>query len=225
MSSVVVFDVIETLLDLKSLDPFFRRVFGDAGMREPWFQRVLKTALTQTVTGDYHDFGKIAFAALDMTATLHGVSVSDEDRAVLREELRHVPPHPDVEAGLRLLSGAGLRLATLSNTPQASSAAQIGNANLGGFFERILSADDVQRLKPAPEPYRYAASQLGVTVDQMWMVAAHGWDIEGARRAGCRTAFVGRAGHILNPLAEAPDVQGPGFEDVARQILRLHQGK
>lgn len=225
MGSVVVFDVIETLLDLKALDPYFLRVFGHAGVREPWFQRVLKTALTQTVTGEYHDFGQIAFAALDMTAALRGVRLNDGDRAGLREELRQVPAHADVTAGLRLLSDAGMQLATLSNTPQVSSAAQIRNAKLDGFFERVLSADDVQRLKPAPEPYRYAAGELGVQAEQMWMVAAHGWDIQGAARAGCRTAFVQRAGHIVNPLAEPPDIQGTDLVDVARQIIAVEREK
>lgn len=220
MPNVIVFDVIETLLDLRALDPYFVQVFGDAGVREQWFGRVLKTALTTTVTGPYQDFGKIGQAALGMTAQLRGVEVSDENRQGLREALANVPAHPDVVGGLSMLKEAGFRLATLTNNPRSSCETQLWNANLLGFFDLVLSADDVQRLKPAPEPYRYAAQQLGVDVAELWMVAAHGWDMEGARQAGCRTAFVARPGHVLNPLADPPTVTGPNLEVVAAELLR-----
>jgi len=220
MPNVVVFDVIETLLDLKALDPYFVRVFGDAGAREQWFGRVLKTALTSAITGPYRDFGKIGAAALDMTASLRGIQVGNEDKQQLREALANVPAHPDVVGGLGALRDAGFRLATLSNNPRAGSEAQLRNANLTVFFELMLSADDVQRLKPAPEPYLYAAQQLGADVAEMWMVAAHSWDIEGAHRAGCRTAFVERSGHVMNPLADPPTVTGPHLEAVASLILQ-----
>ncbi len=38
---VLVFDVIETLLDLQALDPAFEAVFGDRGVRREWFQQML----------------------------------------------------------------------------------------------------------------------------------------------------------------------------------------
>jgi len=38
--------------------------------------------------------------------------------------------------------------------------AQLTHAGLADHFERILSADDAGRLKPAPEAYRYAAAEL-----------------------------------------------------------------
>lgn len=39
------------------------------------------------------------------------------------------------------------------------------------------------------------------------MVAAHGWDVGGAKRAGMKTAFVTRSkGQALYPLAPATDL-------------------
>jgi len=38
--------------------------------------------------------------------------------------------------------------------------AHLTHAGLADHFERILSADDAGRLKPAPEAYRYAAAEL-----------------------------------------------------------------
>jgi 2-haloacid dehalogenase len=58
--------------------------------------------------------------------------------------------------------------------------AQIDNSGLRDYFEQVLSADAVQRLKPAPEPYRMAAGSLGVEIGQVRLVAAHAWDVAGA---------------------------------------------
>ena len=54
------------------------------------------------------------------------------------------------------------------------------NSGLRDYFEQMLSADAVRRLKPAPEPYRMAAEGLGVDVGEIRLVAAHAWDVAGA---------------------------------------------
>ena len=41
MPRVIVFDVNETLLDLKALDAHFDRVFRAPGVRQEWFKQVL----------------------------------------------------------------------------------------------------------------------------------------------------------------------------------------
>ena len=42
---VIVFDVNETLLDLRALKPQFERVFGDGDVLYQWFGQVLQSAL------------------------------------------------------------------------------------------------------------------------------------------------------------------------------------
>jgi 2-haloacid dehalogenase len=41
MSRICVFDVNETLLDLRALDSHFEHVFGDATVRQAWFAQLL----------------------------------------------------------------------------------------------------------------------------------------------------------------------------------------
>jgi 2-haloacid dehalogenase len=216
---VCVFDVNETLLDLKALDPHFERIFGDAGVRQSWFLQVLQSAFLATITDTYSDFGAIGAAALDMTAGRQGVRISDEDRQAILGGMRELPPHPEVPAALDMLRDAGLRLATLTNNTAEVAEAQLGNAGLSDRFEEILSADTVRRLKPAPEPYRAAAKALGVETSQVRLVAAHAWDVAGAMRAGCAAAFVARPGMVLDPLAEPPDVVGANLTAVAASII------
>ena len=219
MPRVVVFDVNETLLDLAALDPIFERAFGDGAVRGLWFAQMLQSALVATLTGAYADFGQAQMGALDMLAARRGVEVADGDRAAIREGMRSLPPHPEAREALERLRDAGLRLATLTNSTLEVAEAQISNAGLRDLFEEVLSADEVRRLKPAPEPYRMAAERLGVPIDQVRLVAAHAWDVAGALRAGCAAAFVARPGMVLDPLAPEPDVVGPDLLAVADGIL------
>jgi len=224
MARVCVFDVNETLLDLGALDPHFETAFGDAGARRAWFLQLLQSALVATVTGSYSDFGQVGGAALDMVAEREGLDLSDGDRQKILGGMRELPPHPEVAESLDRLRDAGLRLATLTNSTKQVAQAQMENSGLRDYFEQILSADSVRRLKPAPEPYRMAAESLGVEVGQVRLVAAHAWDVAGALRAGCAAAFVARPGMVLDPLADRPDVVGADLREVADRILEIESG-
>jgi 2-haloacid dehalogenase len=221
MARVCVFDVNETLLDLGSLDPHFERTFGDAGMRRVWFSQVLQSAFTATITGAYSDFGTVGRAAIEMVAGREGVDLSDEDKQKILGGMRELPPHPEVAESLQRLRDAGLRLATLTNSTQQVAEAQMESSGLRGYFEQVLSADTVRRLKPAPEPYRMAAESLGVEVGQVRLIAAHAWDVAGALRAGCAAAFVARPGMVFDPLVQRPDVVGADLSEVAGRIIEL----
>ena len=224
MARVCVFDANETLLDLGALDPHFEQAFGDAGVRRAWFLQLLQSALVATVTGTYSDFGEVGGAALEMVAEREGVDLSDGDKQKFLGDMRELPPHPEVAESLDRLRDAGLRLATLTNSTGQVAEAQMENSGLRDYFEQILSADDVKRLKPAPEPYRMAAESLGVELGQVRLVAAHAWDVAGALRAGCAAAFVARPGMVLDPLVERPDVVGADLRQVADRILQIEQG-
>jgi 2-haloacid dehalogenase len=219
MARVIVFDVNETLLDLRALDPVFAHLFGEAGTRSEWFNQLLQSALVATVTGNYRDFGSIGMAALEMVAARRGRSLADEDRRALRDGMRKLPPHPEVRESLERLRDAGLRLATLTNSTAEVGEAQLAHAGLRDLFEHALSADAVKRLKPAPEPYRMAAERLEMPIGDVRVVAAHAWDVAGALRAGCAAAFVARPGKVLDPLAPVPDIAGADLREVADRIL------
>jgi 2-haloacid dehalogenase len=223
MPRICVFDVNETLLDLRALDPHFERVFGDTTVRHAWFTQLLQTAFVSTITGDYKDFGTIGSTALDMVAARRGATLSPEDRTSLLGAMRHLPPHPDVRDGLERLRSAGARLVTLTNSTEQVGQAQITNAGLSGYFEHLFSADTVRRLKPAPEPYRMVAERLGVAISEIRLIAAHAWDIAGALHAGCAAAFVARPNMVLDPLFEPPDVVGADLREVAERILEREQ--
>lgn len=221
MARVCVFDVNETLLDLGALDPRFESAFGDASVRREWFGQLLQSAFVATITRAYSDFGAIGAAALEMIAERRGIELTDDEKGEILGGMAELPPHPEVVESLERLREAGIRLATLTNSAPRVAQAQIDYSGLREYFEQTLSADAVQRLKPAPEPYRLAAESLGIEVGGMRLIAAHAWDVAGALRAGCAAAFVARPGMVLDPLVEPPDVVGSDLRQVADRILEL----
>jgi 2-haloacid dehalogenase len=218
-SRILVFDVNEPLLDVSALEPHFARVFGSGAVCREWFSTVLLYSQVTTLAGPYADFSAIAGAALDMTAAGRGVVLGLEDRERILAGMRSLPAHSDVPEALRLLKDAGYRMVTLTNSAPAAARQQLTHAGLIDAFERVFSVDEVRRFKPAPEPYRFVARELGVEASALRMVAAHTWDIVGAMQAGYAGAFVARPGKVLYPLAPPPDIVGVGLRAIAEQIV------
>ena len=219
MSRVIVCDVNETLLDIAALEPAFKTVFGDGRVVQEWFTTVLLYSEVATLAGPYDEFANIAAAALDMTAAARGIRLAAHERTRILQGMLSLPAHPDVLDGLAMMRDAGLRLVTLTNSAPAAVERQLAHAALTPFFERIFSVDPVRKFKPAADVYRSVAESLALPPDRLRMVAAHGWDITGALRAGYAAAFVGRPGRVLYPLGPQPDIIASDFREVARLII------
>jgi 2-haloacid dehalogenase len=224
MARTLVFDVNETLLDLRVLDPIFERVFGDASIRRQWFGLVLRGAMTLTMTGKYQDFITVGAASLDMIADQQRVRISQADRDSIRRTMGDLPPHGDVLPNLRRLQEAGFRMAALTNSPPAAARQQLANAGIAPLLDEIMSVEAVGKFKPAREVYEMGASTLGITTQQMRMVAAHDWDIAGAMASGCAGALLLRPAMVANPLYPAPDVVESDFGRLTDRIIEIEHG-
>ena len=224
MPRVLVFDVNETLLDLRVLDPIFEQAFGDAAVRRQWFGLVLRNAMAVTITGDYQDFVAVGAASLNMVADQQGITLSQATRDSIRETMVSLPPHDDVLVNLRRLHDAGFRMAALTNSPPEAATRQLTNAGIAPMLEAIMTVEAVRKFKPSREVYEMAARTLGIATSQVRMVAAHDWDIAGAMRAGCAGAYLLRPGMVPNPLYPAPDVMEPDFHRLTDRIISAEMG-
>jgi 2-haloacid dehalogenase len=221
LNDVVVFDVNETLLDLGALAPRFEELLP-VGLMGLWFTRMLHNSLVASMTNSYAPFDRQGVDALMTTGRGVGVEVTERQAAEVVAGMTELPPHPDVIPALQRLAEGGYRMAAFTNSSRPVATAQIDNAGLRPFFDRVLSVDEIRLFKPAPEVYRFAAAQLGVSIGNILMVAAHGWDVTGAIRAGARGAFVARHDAVLGPLAEIPDIVEPDLIAVAEAIQKLN---
>jgi len=204
---VIAFDVNETLLDLSPLDA----LLGGADARARWFSQMLQLSFVGGLTGRYVDFSTAQRAALEM--------LGHENADAVLDQMRRLPPHPDAAPALDRLREAGLTLAALTNSPLDVARAQLAHAGLADRFHEILSADQVQALKPRPEPYHLVARTFDVAPAEVRLVAAHAWDVSGALAAGCAAAFVRRPGKVPSPLGDQPDIVGDDLHEVATRIV------
>lgn len=220
MPGIIAFDVNETLLDLSALDSHFQLNFGNATVRKEWFEQVLKQAFVSTIIGAYSDFGAIGRSALLVVEERQGKRLSEQQRSRILQTMRKLPPHPDAKEGFKRLRDGGWRLVALTNSTLEVAEMQLKNAGLLENLERVFSADSVRRLKPAPEPYQMAARELGIATESLLFVAAHSWDVAGAAKAGCTTAFLTRPGQVLDELTPKPTFIAANVRDLADQLMR-----
>lgn len=214
-----VFDVNETLLDLAALDGFFTDVTGQAAARRHWFDLMIHNALVITAAGGYRPFGEIGAACLAPVAARYGRSVSADQRNELGERLRRLPAHPDAAAAIGRLRQAGFSVVALTNSVAAVVEDQLQASGLRSLIDAVYSADQVRRLKPAPEPYRLVLDDQRVDPAGAVLIAAHDWDVAGASAAGLSAAFVSRDGQEPLPAADPPDLIATSLSGVAEQLV------
>ncbi len=216
--AVLLFDVNETLLDIAPLKRAVDELLGDDEAATLWFTTLLQYSLAMTVSDRYAPFTDVGAAVLQMVARNHGIELAAQDAKRTLAVMRSLPPHPDARPALEALGRAGLRLAALTNSPQAGADAQLASAGLADCFERVLSVETVRKFKPHRAVYEWAAGEMGAAPGDCMLVAAHGWDVAGARWAGLRSAFIARQGQQLFPLGDEPDIVADDLQAFASRL-------
>ncbi|WP_394191276.1 haloacid dehalogenase type II [Pseudoalteromonas atlantica] len=204
---VIIFDVNETLLDLDSMrDSIGKALGGRDDLLPLWFSTMLHHSLVSTAIGDYQDFGKIGVASLLMVAQNNDIKINAEQaKTAIVTPLLSLPAHADVKASLQALKDQGYKLVSLTNSSNDGVKAQFESAGLTDYFEARYSIEDIKIYKPDLRAYEWALKQLNIKAEDALMVAAHGWDVAGAKAAGLQTAFIARPGKALYPLVQEPD--------------------
>jgi 2-haloacid dehalogenase len=119
----------------------------------------------------------------------HGPEIDEEQCRTLLAAWRTLEPWPDVCQSLETLRADRIT-AALSNGNTSLLIALARHAGLR--FDCLLSAELVKSYKPSRIVYELAPQLLDLRADEVMLVAAHPFDLQGARRAGLRSAFVDR---------------------------------
>jgi 2-haloacid dehalogenase len=221
----VVLDVNETLSDLTGMRAAFTAVGLDEAEAEPWFTGVLRDAFALTVLGDNPSFAEVARSSLvvRLRASAPGSdAVSSADR-VMQQFLR-LRTHEDVVPGLTALSRLGCRIVTLSNGSADVARMLLAGTTAGEVVEDYLSVTDAGAWKPAAAAYVHALVRTSVPAGRAMLVAVHPWDLEGARRAGLRTAWINRTGGSFPTHFGGPEVTVRDFVALAHVLAHRSTG-
>lgn len=215
---VIAFDVIETLFPLEPMRARLHHAGQPGQLLELWFARILRDGFALAAAGGFRPFGEVAAGAL---ASVTGEPLKPEQITGILSGFGELDPHPDAAAAVRTVHDAGLRAITLTNGSATNTAALLDRAGIGAYVERVVSIDAVQRWKPAPYIYMHAAELCGVRPDQMALIAAHGWDVHGARRAGLTTGWVSRLEGRHSGVFDPGDVSGADLVSTVTALLAL----
>jgi 2-haloacid dehalogenase len=129
-----------------------------------------------------------------------------------------MPAFPEAGEALDALAAAGLSLAVLTNSPTEVAERALRAAGLRDRFAHVVGTDQVGVFKPDARVYRHGLAEIGAEAGDATMVAAHWWDLRGARAVGMRVAWVGRGEGTLNPLLGEPDAQGADLLEMAMML-------
>jgi phosphoglycolate phosphatase len=99
-------------------------------------------------------------------------------------------PYAGVPELLTTLQRAGVRLAIVTNKPAEMARPSVEALGLRPFFEVVLCPEDVERKKPAPDPFRKLVVELGVPPERALAVGDHPNDLVAGRAAGLGTCAV-----------------------------------
>lgn len=95
-------------------------------------------------------------------------------------------------------------------------------SGLGIPVDRAISAEQAGYYKPHSMVYKHAIKELGVPGAQVLHVAAHAWDIRGARVAGMAGAYINR---YEIPYFDSDDSQAdlevPGLAELADSLAKI----
>jgi 2-haloacid dehalogenase len=180
-----VFDVLGTLFQLTPLE---EKLGGKAEL-DAWFERLLHTAVALTLAGEFRPFDELAASTLNTTLarTENG---ADADEVL--DELKRLPPYPDAGPAFARLDDTGATIAVLTNGSEESTRRLLDAAGLEERVVEIVSAGDVELYKPHPAVYRHAEERIGLEPKRITLIAAHAWDVVGAKLAGWDAIWIDR---------------------------------
>jgi beta-phosphoglucomutase len=122
-----------------------------------------------------------------------------EYRRLVRES--GLAPLPGAAEWVRRLHQENWRQAVASSAPRANLDVVLEVIGLAGYFQAIVSAEDVTRGKPDPQVFLTAASRLGALPSECIVVEDAVAGVEAARRGGMRSIGVNRKGSLQADIA------------------------
>jgi 2-haloacid dehalogenase len=225
-AEIITFDVFGTLVDWRSgITAELARVGGRAGIDADWpavadaWRSQYRPTLDRVIGGElpFQRMDALYRMMLDEVAGTHGLqALGEADRDELVRAWHRLTPWPDTVPGLTALRERHI-VAPLSNGGVGMLTRLARAAGLP--FDCILSVELAGTYKPDPRVYQLVPGYFDVPPDKVLMVACHPYDLDGAARAGLRTAYIPR------PLEWGPGTAvpppPPGTDIVADDLIAL----
>jgi len=204
--SACVFDAYGTLFDVSSVARGAQDALGERwqALSDLWRTKQLQYTWLRGLAGHHADFWQVTGDALDYAMSSLGIA-DDGVRARLMNLYLSISAYPEVPKMLALLQARGVKLAILSNGTPTMLAAAVGNAGIAGYFDAVLSVEEVGVFKPHPDVYGLAAQRLAIAKENICFLSSNSWDAWSAKAFGMNVLWCNRFDQAPERIPSAPD--------------------
>jgi len=198
--AAVLFDLDGVILDTTALH---YRVWMEFGLAHGHLPTQAELVATNGVRAAETVQTWLGTAVNTEQAEAHAAELSEKITKMLGTET--VPAVPGVQNFVTALAAAGIPRAVATSATPINAALSLSCVNLANSFGAIVTAADVTRGKPDPEPYLKAAAALGVSASRCVVFEDSVFGIRAAKAAGAKCAALATTFPRETLLAEQPD--------------------
>jgi 2-haloacid dehalogenase len=211
------FDVLGTMFSLDRPRQELAGAGAPPEALELWFAQMLRDAFALSHAGGYRPMREMLEATLGRILAQAGMEARPATVERVMAAFGELDPLPGAGEACRRLAGAGWKLITLTNAGTEATRRLLSRAGLEPLFAEMLSCDMIEKTKPHPDVYGLAKEHA---VGELWLIAAHGWDVMGAARAGLKTVWISHPEtEYLADVFPEPDIVVPGLIEAADRLL------
>lgn len=217
----IAFDIIGTVFQQTPLRSKVIALGLPGAALEGWSAAADRDAAALAATGDYRPFAEVQRAALDSVLAEQSLEPSTADRqALLDAASTDMSPRDGADEALARAAKAGVTVIALTNGSGDPTRRLLEKAGFASSITHVISTDEVRLAKPRAEVYLRACEVAKVQPEELALVAAHAWDIQGAAAAGLTTAYL----NIDRPYSSAmrpPDLEAETLTKCVEKLLAL----
>ncbi|BDI20506.1 haloacid dehalogenase (plasmid) [Nostoc cf. commune SO-36] len=213
----IAFDILGTCFSLDKPRQALIELGAPAYTLELWFAQTLRDAFALSHAVHYQPLKQILAAELPRSLAAIGLETTEQQRSQVLDTFSHLELQTGALIAFDKLQSDGWRLIALTNGSEESTRKLLQQSNALPFFDGILSCDAIEKTKPHPDVYALAKQE---SEGEVWLVAAHAWDVMGAVLAGLQTVFITSAEKAYLGVYPQSTIVAADLGDAANQILQ-----
>ncbi len=215
----VTFDSFSTLVDVDStaraVEP---HVDDPIDFARRWHSRAAVYGAIGNYIDAYETYDDLHLDALEYLLATEGVEVTRDELEEMNAVYHEMEPFEDVRSGIQQLIDAGYDVGVISNGDPPMLDSLVRVADLDGLLEATVSADEIERHKPAVELYEHAAARLDTDIEATMHVSNGVFDVQGAIHAGMQGVWLNRQDAPPEPFGPEPDLTVESIDELVARL-------
>ena len=214
---LAIFDVNQTIFNLNEVKKRFKEKKINPLLVDQWFINTLKEGFASSTPEKFLSFSKIAKEELKKL-----IIYKKKNPQILKflfDGFKNLKANHDIKDSFKILKKHKIKIATLTNGPKKNSINLLKKNKLIELVNYQFSIEDIKIWKPNPEPYLFVSDKLNYNPNEIIMVAAHGWDINGAKNVGMKTGYIRSYEKKLSSYYDKADFAAENCKELILKII------